>query len=138
MKIALGMDMADALAKKVLVVDDDLDLVDLYTELLTSAGYQVLVANAGWEALVTLQNVRPALVILDLCLPGIDGFEVCREVTRGSLSADVPVIVVSALTDEKSKNYVRSLGVEHYIEKPFVPSELVQKIEDVLKKSRMF
>lgn len=124
--------------KSILVVDDDPEILDLYTELLTNAGYKVLLASAGWEALTTLQAVRPDLAIVDLCVPGIDGFDICREITQGCFRAEVPVIVVSALTDDKSRAYVRRLGVQTYIEKPFVPSELLRTIESVLYKSRVF
>jgi DNA-binding response OmpR family regulator len=124
--------------KTILVVDDDPDIRRVYTDLLTDAGYHVMLASAGWEALAAVQAERPNLAIVDLCLPGMDGFDVCRDIAQGCFRAEVPVIVVSALTDIKSQDYAMRMGARAYVEKPFSPTFLLDVIENVLSATRIF
>jgi twitching motility two-component system response regulator PilH len=111
--------------KTVLVVDDDVEILQVYQDLFGSAGFEVHKAKAGWEALVALQTLRPAAVILDLCMPGMNGFDVAQEITGNCFTRRTPVIVVSALSDDNSLDWIHSLGIRHYLQKPFVPSELL-------------
>src|SRR3954454_14310253 len=118
--------------KMILVVDDERNIVNLVKIYLENEGYQVEAAYDGAEGLRQIRTLRPALVVLDLMLPEIDGFEVCRTVRRES---DVPIIMLTARTDDVDKIVGLELGADDYLGKPFNTRELVARIKAILRRA---
>ena len=110
-------------------------MVKLISFHLTIAGYDVLSANNGIEALEICETERPALIILDIMLPRIDGWEVCRRLKQNPRTSNIPIIMLSALSevDDKLKGF--DLGTDDYVTKPFSPRELVVRVKRVLARS---
>jgi DNA-binding response OmpR family regulator len=118
--------------KTVLVVDDEPNIVEILKSYLEKAGYGVACAFDGNEALSLFAECRPALVLLDLMLPGRSGEEVCKEIREKSR---VPVIMLTAKSGEESLLEGLSLGADDYVVKPFSPRELLARIEAVLRRA---
>src|SRR5436309_11359820 len=118
--------------KTILVVDDERNIVELVRLYLTNEGYNVETAGTGTEALRKFASARPALVVLDLMLPEIDGWEVCRRIRRES---EVPIIMLTARSDDVDKIVGLELGADDYLGKPFNPRELVARIKAVLRRA---
>jgi two-component system alkaline phosphatase synthesis response regulator PhoP len=117
--------------KRVLVVDDDAKTVQLVKMYLSRDGYQVLAAYDGVEALRLAREAHPDLIVLDLMLPGMDGFEVCRLVRCQS---EVPIIMLTARTTDEDKLTGLGLGADDYVTKPFSPRELAARVRAVLRR----
>jgi two-component system, OmpR family, KDP operon response regulator KdpE len=120
-------------ATRILVVEDDRNIVDLIRANLSVRGYDVIVSDDGSKTLWLLEVERPDLVILDLMLPGADGFELCREIRERS---PVGIIVVSARRGEHDKVSALNLGADDYITKPFGVEELLARISATLRRTR--
>ena len=118
--------------KTILVVDDEPHIVELVKLYLTGENYAVEEASTGTEALSKFASAKPALVVLDLMLPEIDGWEVCRRIRRES---EVPIIMLTARSDDVDKIVGLELGADDYLAKPFNPRELVARIKAVLRRS---
>jgi len=118
--------------KKVLVVDDEKTLVKALTFNLEKEGYEVVTAYDGEEALKQVESDNPDLVILDLMLPGLDGFEVCRRVRK---NLDIPIIMLTAKGDDIDKILGLELGADDYITKPFNPRELIARVKAILRRT---
>lgn len=118
--------------KKVLVVDDEKELVKLITFNLSIAGYNVLSAKNGIEALEISEQENPDLIILDIMLPRIDGWEVCRRLRQNPHTTNIPIIVLSALSEVNDKLRGFDLGIDDYVTKPFSPRELAVRVKRVL------
>ncbi|HMA37070.1 MAG TPA: response regulator transcription factor [Chloroflexia bacterium] len=118
--------------KTILVVDDERPIVNLIKLYLENAGFHVEVAYDGTDGLRQVRALHPALIVLDLMLPGVDGFEVCRTVRRES---DVPIIMLTARTDDVDKIVGLELGADDYLGKPFNPRELVARIKAILRRA---
>ena len=116
---------------KILVVDDDRNIVDLVRLYLERDGYRVLVAYDGLEALRLARQRRPDLIVLDLLLPEVDGLDVCRILQTES---KVPIIMLTARTTEEDKLIGLELGADDYVTKPFSPRELVARVRTVLRR----
>src|SRR4051812_24836152 len=121
---------------KVLVVEDERDIAALVSYHLTKEGYRVRTAETGKEALETIAAERPDLVILDLMLPGLSGYEVLGEMRRRTESAELPVVVLTARRDEADRVKGLELGADDYVTKPFSPRELVLRVSAVLRRSQ--
>ncbi|MGD2206237.1 MAG: response regulator transcription factor [Anaerolineae bacterium] len=115
----------------ILVVDDEAHIIELAQMYLEQAGYDVQSAGDGQEALIQVRHLRPALVVLDLMLPGLDGWEVCRRLRAES---DVPVIMLTARNDDVDRIVGLELGADDYVTKPFNPRELVARVRAVLRR----
>jgi DNA-binding response OmpR family regulator len=118
---------------KVLVVDDAPDIVRLTRDFLEHAGFGVVVARDGNEAIRVAHRERPDLIVLDLGLPGRDGLDVARELTRDS---NVPIVMLTARTDESDKIVGLELGADDYLTKPFSGKELVARVRAVLRRTQ--
>ena len=116
----------------VLVVDDDAHIVELAAMYLRSEGYQVLSARSGKQALELVTRERPALMVLDLMLPEMDGWEVCRQVRRHS---NMPIIMLTARSEDVDKIVGLELGADDYVTKPFNPRELTARVRAVLRRA---
>ncbi len=119
--------------QKILIVEDDNDINSLLRRILTGAGYQVVQAYSGTEALLQYQSVSPDLVLLDLMLPGLSGSQVLGKL-RGEMSSDVPIIVLSAKDGLSDKVALLDIGADDYIVKPFEPDEVVARIRAALRR----
>ncbi len=118
--------------KKVLIVEDDKDINNLISAYCKAEGYRSLQAFTGSTGLRMFLNEKPDAVLLDIMLPEIDGFELCRLVRAES---DVPVIMISSMREDKDKLSLYSLGADDYIEKPFSPRVLMAKISALLRRT---
>ena len=107
------------------MVDDDPVIVRLLEVNFTLAGYRVQQAYHGAEALALAASTRPDLVVLDLMMPGVDGWEVCTRLKADDATRDVPIIVVSARVQDEDRKRSYALGVDEYITKPFDPADLL-------------
>ncbi|MBQ4434742.1 MAG: response regulator transcription factor [Clostridia bacterium] len=122
--------MADK--QKILIVDDDLNIAQLIKLLLEKEGYDVITCGRGDEALSLFQTKAPDLLLLDIMLPGMDGWQVCRAVRQQS---SVPIIMLSAKDETFDKVLGLELGADDYITKPFDNKELVARVKAVLRRS---
>jgi DNA-binding response OmpR family regulator len=118
--------------KTILVVDDAPNIVELVQLYLEGAGYATLAAGDGPTAVELHRTQRPDLVILDLMLPGMDGFEVCRAIRR---EADTPVIMLTARSDDVDAIVGLELGADDYVTKPFNPRALVARVKAILRRT---
>jgi len=113
---------------RILAVDDEPEITDLIRYHLTRAGYEVDTAANGWEALAAIQRHRPDLMLLDLMLPDLDGFDVCEILRREAATATIPIVIISAWASPDSRNLGLELGALDYITKPFSPRVLVERV----------
>lgn len=118
-----------------LVVEDDTDILNLLTYNFQVAGFDVLTAKEGYEALSLARHHHPDLVILDLMIPGLDGFQVCKELKRQEDTKNIPVIMLTARGEEVDRIVGLELGADDYVVKPFSPRELILRIRAVLRRS---
>lgn len=120
--------------QRVLVVDDEPDITALVAYHLAKAGYRVATASTGLEAIKSAAQQHPDLVVLDLMLPELSGYEVLEELRRKAETRDVGVIVLTARKDEADRIKGLSLGADDYLVKPFAPQELVLRVGAVLRR----
>lgn len=118
---------------EVLIVDDEPGIIRLISMYLEREGYRTACARTGGEALEAVVKGAPDLVILDIMLPDIDGWEVCREIRR---SSDVPIIMLTAREGDEDKIVGLEIGADDYVTKPFVPRELVARVKAILRRAR--
>ena len=119
---------------KILVVDDEPNIIELAKLYLERAGYQVEGVGTGQDALSGLSRINPDLIVLDLMLPDIDGFEVCREIRKKS---DVPILMLTARKEDVDKIVGLELGADDYFTKPFNPRELVARVKAILRRYKV-
>ena len=119
------------MSKKILVVDDKLELRTLLKSYLTQEGFDVVTANDGQEALYVARHEKPNLIILDLMMPEMGGYEFMRAYNR---EADTPVVMLTAKLDENDKVLGLELGADDYVTKPFSPRELTARVRAVLRR----
>lgn len=117
--------------ERILVVDDEINIIDLTRLYLEREGFQVDSATDGAQALAKIRDLEPALVVLDIMLPEVDGFEVCRQ-TRAT--SDVPIIMLTARDDDVDKIVGLEIGADDYLTKPFNPRELVARVKAILRR----
>lgn len=120
--------------KSILCIEDEAEMIDLMRLILSRKGYNVRGASGGAEGLQMIRDEKPDLILLDLMMPDMDGWEVYQQIKAEESSKDIPVIIVTA----KAQNIDRVLGlhiakVNDYIAKPFTPQELLHSIEKILK-----
>jgi DNA-binding response OmpR family regulator len=119
-------------SERILLVDDEANIIDLARMYLERDGFQVEAAVDGAEAVEKISELKPDLVVLDIMLPEIDGFEVCRRVRSES---DVPIIMLTARDEDIDKIVGLELGADDYMTKPFNPRELVARVKAILRRS---
>ncbi len=118
--------------EKILVVDDDLNICELLRLYLTKEGYNVVIVNDGASAVTAFQEESPSLVLLDIMLPKLDGWQVCREIRKFS---DTPIIMLTAKGEVFDRVLGLELGADDYVVKPFDTKEIVARIKAVLRRS---
>jgi two-component system alkaline phosphatase synthesis response regulator PhoP len=120
-------------SERILVVDDEASILQLVTYNLTRAGYDVVTAESGEQALQLAKSEPFDLILLDLMLPGMDGFEVCKEIRKGST---VPIVMLTARGEEIDRVVGFEIGADDYVTKPFSPRELLGRVKAILRRSK--
>jgi len=127
--------------EKILLVDDDPDILDALTMILESQGYQVVTARDGVEGLANLKAEKPDLMILDLLMPKMDGFAVCKELQdpRWAKYRDIPILILTSVREEASRRRYEletglELDVDDYVEKPVSPDILLERVGRLIKR----
>ena len=121
---------------KILVVDDEPDALEVLGFKLKEAGYVPVFAKDGARALSAARDEQPALIVLDLMLPEVDGLEVCKILRRDPTTAGIPVIMLTARAAEMDRVIGLELGADDYVTKPFSPRELVLRIKKLLSRAK--
>ena len=126
---------------KILIVDDDPDILEALTVILEAKDYQVITAQDGVEGLANLKAEKPDLLILDLLMPKMDGFAVCKELQdpRWSKFRDIPILILTSVREEASRRRYEletglELDVDDYVEKPIAPDVLLERVGKLIKK----
>ncbi len=122
---------------KILLVEDEADILAVLEYTLSREGYRVLGTRDGKEAVQLVRREAPALVLLDLMLPGLDGLEVCRRLKADPVTQPIPIIMVTAKGEESDVVLGLGLGADDYVTKPFSPKELVARVKAVLRRGPM-
>jgi len=120
------------MAKRILVVDDEVQLVEMVKIRLEANGYEVLSAYDGQEGLEKIRKEKPDLIVLDLMLPKLDGYKVCRMIKFDEKYKNIPIILFSARAQDSDKEMGVQVGANGYITKPFEPKVLLSKIKELL------
>jgi two-component system phosphate regulon response regulator PhoB len=131
-----GDKVENNMSSKILIIDDESDVVDLIAMNLKSAGFDVLTANNGVAGLQRAKADLPALIVLDLMLPQMSGLEVCKVLKKDPLTARIPIIMLTAKSEEVDRIVGLELGADDYVPKPFSPRELVLRIQSVIRRAK--
>jgi two-component system alkaline phosphatase synthesis response regulator PhoP len=124
--------------EKILIVDDEEHIIELLKFNLLNSGYEILTANNGIDAVKIAKAEKPSLLLLDLMLPGIDGFDVCKEIKRNNEMKSTSIIMLTAKGEELDKILGLELGADDYITKPFSVRELLARVKAVLRRTNSF
>jgi len=122
------------MSQKILVVDDEQSIVTLLQFNLEQAGFSVIAAHDGKEALTIAEKEMPDLMILDLMLPGLNGLEVCKELRQSKIS--IPILMLTAKGDELDKIIGLEMGADDYLTKPFSPREVIARVKAILRRTQ--
>jgi len=120
---------------RILVVEDDRDIAELVERYLQKAGFSIELLSSGRDALKAIADRTPDLLVLDLMLPHVDGLEVCRIVRGNDATAAIPIIMLTARTEESERIVGLELGADDYLAKPFSPNELVARVRALLRRA---
>lgn len=121
--------------KKILIVDDEADLVETLTYRLKAAGFDVASACDGVDGLGKARREKPDLILLDVMMPKMDGYQVCRLLKFSNDTKYIPIIILTARSQDQDKLTGQDVGADLYITKPFEGAELVKKIQELLAKA---
>jgi len=121
--------------KKILVVDDEKDVLSLVRRVLIRGGFEVITASDGKEGLAKVYSEAPDLMILDINMPVMDGWEVCRKIRGDPLYKHLPIIMLTVKRTKKDQLKGLDLGGDEYITKPFSPTELIARVKTVLQRA---
>ncbi len=121
------------MAKKILLVDDEPHIIMMLENRMKHAGFEVLTAGDGQEALIKAKKEKPDLIILDLMLPKLDGYKVCRMLKFDEKYKHIPIIMLSARAQEADKKMGDAVGADGFVTKPFEPQVLLSKVKELLK-----
>jgi DNA-binding response OmpR family regulator len=119
------------MAQKILLIEDDPQISKLISQTLQRAGYEVVTAMDGSEGLRKVKETNPQLVVLDISLPGVDGYQVCRYLRQDPATARLPIIMVTAMGRPADQRRGFETGADDYLPKPFALSELVTRIQSL-------
>lgn len=118
--------------KKILIADDQPYIIRIVKDKLAEAGYEVIAVDNGIEAVDIAKDIIPDLVLLDVTMPGIDGFEVCRILKSSTETAEIPVFMLTARGQAKDLEEGNEVGADRYINKPFSPRALLKEVRETL------
>jgi len=124
------------MAAKILVVDDELDIVTALSIRLKALGYEVISATDGMAALEVARKQNPDLILLDIMLPKLDGFRVCRMLKFDEKYRHIPIVMITAKVTDADKKMGEEVGADVYFVKPFDPEELIGKVKQLLEKKK--
>ncbi len=119
--------------QKILVIDDEQELLSLLKVRLENAGYTVCLANNGKQGICQAKEEFPNAILLDLMMPGMDGFQVCKELKSNEKTSGIPIVALTALGEEESARKALKLGMKTYIVKPFDSEMLLSALQEALK-----
>jgi CheY-like chemotaxis protein len=122
--------------KKILIAEDERDIRDLIAFTLRFAGYEVLTANNGEEAVAMTQKELPDLVLTDVRMPKMTGYEACKQIKADPLTQHIPVVFLSAKGQEAEVQSGLAAGADEYLLKPFAPDQLTRKVAEILSKGK--
>jgi two-component system alkaline phosphatase synthesis response regulator PhoP len=125
-------------ALKILITDDDLDFRKVTRLSLLRKGYEVVEASSGREAIEMARKEQPTLILLDILMPGIDGYEICRQLKTNPDTSHIPVIVLTALGDLSARHKAQGAGADDYVAKTVTPQELSERIERLLRRYELY
>ncbi len=117
---------------RILLVDDEPNIVKIVNRRLVSEGYSVLIAMDGMTALEKARSEKPDLIILDVMLPKLSGYEVCRQLKQDTRYQKIPIIMLTALAHESDEEFGFEVGTDAYIRKPFRAQQLLEKIKELI------
>jgi len=121
---------------KIAIADDDQDIVNLLCYILEREGYDLVMGHNGKEALRVIESEKPDLVILDIMMPGMDGFDVCRQMRQNPLLRAIPVLMLTALAEEHNEVEGLDAGADAYLPKPIAPRRLLSHVRALLRRVR--
>lgn len=124
------------MSAKILLIEDDPSLTELIKYNLEQEGYDVTVEMDGEEGLLSVQTIAPDLILLDWMLPNLSGIEICRRIRREKLTRNIPVIMLTARSEENDRIRGLDTGADDYITKPFSPKELIARIKAMFRRIR--
>lgn len=119
--------------KTILVVEDEIDILKIIAFRLKKSGYKIISATGGKEALAILKETRPDLIVLDLVMPVIDGYEICKRVRENSALKNIPILILTASATTNMDEKVKAARANGYVLKPFEPKELLDKVKKLLQ-----
>ena len=119
--------------EQILIIDDDEKFSKMLRFLFMAKSFKVEYVSSGKEALELLEEVKPDLIILDIMMPDMDGFEVCERIKSATLLKSIPIIILSALASSQNRDKAVALGAYDYFEKPFKSADLVSKAIEAMK-----
>jgi len=127
-------DGKEGMMRKILIVDDDREVLDITKRRLMQADFEAMTASSGQEALDICKTNRPDLILLDIAIPQMDGYDTCGKIKQNAKTRDIPILFVTGkgLLPEGIEKHCRDLGACGYISKPFEMKELLEKITEVL------
>ena len=114
--------------EKILIVDDDIQIQELFARMLSSHGYQTEVASDGFEAGIKIMSFKPSVILLDLHMPGMDGFEVCKKVKENPVTAHIKILVVTGYGSDENRERVMGAGADDYLTKPVYGATLIEHV----------
>ncbi len=117
---------------KILVIDDDASLLQMVTIILKRAGHEALVATEAKEGYDLAQSGHPDLILLDIMMPGVNGYQVCMALRKAEASKSVPILMLTALTESEHRGRAEDAGADGFVTKPVTSGELVKAINDAL------
>lgn len=130
----MGQLAVEAAAPLVLIIDDVEDNRDMYRDHLEHSGYRVIVSADGAEGLRLARELVPAIVIMDLCMPGLDGWEATRALKDDPITRGIGIVVVSALHEPQSRQRARDAGADFFLAKPCLPRELALHVSECIRR----
>ena len=116
---------------KILIVDDDVTITELMKALMTMEGHQPTTVNDSTKAIEVANTIQPDLITLDLMMPGLTGFELCKLIHDDPKFTNIPIMIVSARDDNESKAKAKEAGAKDYLTKPFGVDDLIQKVKEL-------
>ncbi len=122
--------MADA--PVILTIDDEHDITEMIAMMLQSEGFRVMEANSVFEGMKALAEAKPAAILLDVMMPGVDGMQFCRTLRENDATADIPIIFVTALASASDRETALSAGAAGYLPKPFSTEQLLGELKTVM------
>ena len=120
------------MTSKILVIEDDPNILTLIRQTLQRAGYEVITATNGSEGLRLVQETQPHLIVLDITMPGLDGYQVCHYVRNDEATKHLPIIMVTAMSRPADQRRGFELGADDYLPKPFQIAELITRVQSLL------